>query len=368
MKTIIILAIFCFGMIAQAKDIDYYLSLAGVNRLELETAIKEVPSYQSKGMNWLIRHMPEDDLKILSAEFLLENCLLAYEAIEKTPWQSNIPEEIFFDAILPYASLNEKRDNWRSAFNKKFLPLVKSSGSAYEAATLLNRKIFKELGVIYSTKRPKADQSPYESIEAGMASCTGLSIILIDACRSVGIPARFVGTPMWYNNSGNHSWVEIWDDGWNFTGAAEPTEDKLNSVWFSELASKAIKGDMKYGIFAVTWNNTNNYFPMDWLPEVKTYRSFDITSRYATETKNHSLVPIRIKVINRHGQRESADVVIKGQENFIYKGKSKGETFDSNDHLTVMLPLGQVFTIESGGDAKVLNVKSEQLISLKLTN
>ena len=79
--------------------------------------------------------------------------------------------------------------------------MVKDMQSAYDAVVFLNQKIFDELGVIYSTKRPKADQSPYESINAGMASCTGLSILLIDVCRSVGIPARFVGTPSWYNNS-----------------------------------------------------------------------------------------------------------------------------------------------------------------------
>lgn len=368
MKTIIILTIFFYRVTTKANEIEHYLSHAGGNRAQIEKALEEVPSDQSDGMFWLLRHMPKDDLKTLSAEFLLENCSLAYKSLENIPWQSNIPKEIFFDAILPYANLNERRDNWRSEFNKKFFPMVKSSSSAYEAATILNKKIFNELGVVYSTNRPKADQSPYESIEAGMASCTGLSILLIDACRSVGIPARFIGTPMWYNDSGNHSWVEIWDDGWNFTGAAEPTEDKLNNVWFSELASKATKGDMKYGIFAVTWNNTNNYFPMDWLPEVQTYRSYDVTSRYAKKNLEYSLVPIRIKVLNQYGQRESADVVIKGQENFIFKGTSKDETFDSNDHLTIMLPPGKVFTIESGGDVKVVNVKSEQVISLTITN
>ena len=61
-----------------------------------------------------------------------------------------------------------------------------------------------------------------ESMETGLASCTGLSILLIDACRSVGVPARFVGTPLWADGSGNHSWVEIWDGGWHFVGAAEP--------------------------------------------------------------------------------------------------------------------------------------------------
>ena len=55
--------------------------------------------------------------------------------------------------------------------------------------------IFEKLDVVYSTKRPKADQSPGESIKAGLASCTGLSILLISACRSVGIPARADSRP-----------------------------------------------------------------------------------------------------------------------------------------------------------------------------
>ena len=32
------------------------------------------------GMEWLISHMPEEDLKTLSSEFLINNCELAYEA------------------------------------------------------------------------------------------------------------------------------------------------------------------------------------------------------------------------------------------------------------------------------------------------
>tara|TARA_B100001250_G_scaffold196286_1_gene168624 strand:- start:188 stop:1291 length:1104 start_codon:yes stop_codon:yes gene_type:complete len=367
MKTIIISIVFCFGVIVQAKDLAHYFSLAGENRVELEKAVDKVPFDQSRGMHWLIKHMPDDDLKTLSAEFLLENCSLAYEALENIPWISKVPENIFFDAILPYASLNERRDNWRGDFGRNFFPLVKSAGSAYEAAAQLNQNIYKKLGVIYSTKRPKADQSPYESIDAGLASCTGLSILLIDACRSVGIPARFVGTPMWYNNSGNHSWVEIWDEGWHYTGAAEPTGNKLNQVWFSELASKAKKGDMKYGIFASTWNYSRNYFPMDWLPEVKTYRSIDVTEKYSIYLTESLLVPIRIKAVDPFGLRKSVNVTIKGQK-IIFKGKSKDETFDANDHLTVMLPRGQIFTIESREDIQTLNVKNEQLISLKTTD
>ena len=46
-----------------------------------------------------------------------------------------------------------------------------------------------------------------------MASCTGLSVLLVDALRAAGIPARFAGTPAWHDDRGNHSWVEVWIGG-----------------------------------------------------------------------------------------------------------------------------------------------------------
>ena len=203
-----LIIVFYFSLLAGA-DLEKQLSIAGNNKIEIERAINDVPIEQSPGMEWLITHMPDKDLKTLSADFLLSNCNLSYEAWNNAPWGSDIPEEIFLNSILPYANLNERRDEWREDFQNKFASIVKNAKSPYEAAALLNHQIYEKVGVIYSTDRAKADQSPYESIDAGMASCTGLSILLVDACRSVGVPARFVGTPLWYNNTGNHSWVEI---------------------------------------------------------------------------------------------------------------------------------------------------------------
>ena len=75
-------------------------------------------------------------------------------------------------------------------FFARFFALVKNCKTPTEAAQILNQKIFGILKVRYSTGRRRADQSPSESIETGMASCTGLSILLTDACRAVGVPAR----------------------------------------------------------------------------------------------------------------------------------------------------------------------------------
>ena len=335
-----------------------------VNQLDQAEIISIVPSNQKLGMKWLLNNMVEDDKKSLSARFLLDNCNYAYKAWENTPWGS-VNDSLFFEYVLPYSSLNERRDNWRRDFYERFYPIVKNAKSAYEAAVILNNNIFELVGVIYSTKRPKADQSPYESIEAGLASCTGLSFMLIDACRSVGIPARFVGTPSWYNNSGNHSWVEIWDNGWHFTGSFEPTENRLNEGWFTGLASRSVKGHPKYGIYAATWKKTDIYFPMDWKPGVDKYFAVDVTSRYQ-DFLDSNFIPLRIKVVDLNGERKRILVSVSGDNDFSFVGYSKDEKNDANDHLTLNLPEGNSFTIKVNQFSKTITLNKEELIEIKI--
>ena len=78
------------------------------------------------------------------------------------------------------------------------LDLVHALRQAVERElTPRQREVFKAVNVKYhATKRLKPDQSPSESMKIGYASCSGLSIILVDACRAVGVPARVVGTPL----------------------------------------------------------------------------------------------------------------------------------------------------------------------------
>lgn len=168
---------------AQSAAIATALSRAGDNREQIQKALDSAPAEQQAGMKFLVQYMPRRDLKELSADFLLENVKLAYAARDAAPWKDKLPEDVFFNDVLPYANINERRDNWRKDFNERFAPLVKDAKSPGEAAAMLNQKIFPLLKVRYSTQRRRADQAPYESIESGLASCTGLSVLLIDACR-----------------------------------------------------------------------------------------------------------------------------------------------------------------------------------------
>ena len=184
----ILLLLLCSAGLAEDRDIAESLALAGENRAAIQAALDGVTGSPRTGMEFLVRHMPVRDLQNLSAEFLLQNVRLAYKTRSKVPWGKSIPEDVFLNDVLPYASVNEQRDPWRRQFSEKFLPLVAECKTPTEAAQELNRQIFGMLKVRYSTKRKRADQSPKESIQTGLASCTGLSIVLADACRSVCVP------------------------------------------------------------------------------------------------------------------------------------------------------------------------------------
>ena len=164
--------------------------------------------------------MPEHDLRALSAAYLLETVRLAHHARDTMPWGRAIPQRVFLEYVLPYAQANELRESWRPLLLDKFGPLVQglqgrnagAAGESVEAAVaLLNGAVFAQLNVSYhATARPKPDMAPSESIACSHASCTGLSILLADTLRAVGIPARLASIPLWADHSGNHTWVEVW--------------------------------------------------------------------------------------------------------------------------------------------------------------
>ena len=363
------------------------LARAGDNRAQLERALREVPADQRAGMEWLVRHMPDSDARTATADFLLEHCADAYAAWRSAPWHARVSEELFLDAILPFASVSERREAWMKPLRALCLPIVDGATDPGAAAVRINQRIFPLTKVIYSTKRRRADQSPSESIETGLASCTGLSILLIDACRSVGVPARFVGIPLWPDRSGNHSWVEVWDGTrWRFTGAAEPTGDDLDSAWFTERAATATRENPLNAIYAVTWRPTPLTFPMEWSGYSDSVRAIDVTDRYtrpAAEVVPHGMARVRFRVVQAAGSSDAARAARTARERVavpvrvqrdadvasptvVFEGISRDERFDANDHLTTLLPVsGEFRATVPGSDPVRFTVHGDgQLVDL----
>ncbi len=329
---------------------DRALADAGTNRAEIVRALDEVPEAQREGLQFLVEQMPARDLTTLSASYLKENVSLAYAAFNKAPWRDRVPKEIFFNDILPYASVNESRDAWRRKLYDLAAPLVADCQTPSEAAQRLNQKLFKLTGVRYSTQRRRADQGPLETMESGLATCTGLSILLVDACRAVGVPARVVATPLWFNKRGNHTWVEIWDSDWHFTGAAEPDPKGLDRGWFKHDASQALKDVREHAIYASSFAKTGLSFPLVWASNVQYVAAVNVTERYTpksqgTETNQARLL---VKVLDRPaGQRVVARVVVTEATNSVVKleGTSRGESADLNDILPFTLARDRAYEV-----------------------
>ena len=328
------------------QKLDYALSQAGDNKDELRKALETAPADQAEAVAFLIAYMPLRDLSSLSADFILENVEYAYEAKKRFPWGANLSKERFFNDVLPYCVMNETRDNWRKDFYQRFTKYLNGVTDIRAAVDSVNRHIRNELMVDYNTQREKPDQSPYESMRQNMASCSGLSILLTDAFRSVAIPSRIAGTPNWYDNRGNHNWNEVFINGeWFFT---EYYPSGLNKSWFMSSAGRADEQDSLHAIYATSFQPTALSFPLVWDSTIRYVYAENVTKRYLElyqKEQDEKLKGdyVQIKVTYRDttmtgDNRRAVNVDVFDENGQLDGGRTTDGTHDLNDYLTFTLP------------------------------
>lgn len=347
---------------AQPAAVTRALARAGANRPQLLAALQSAPPAQREGMRFLIGNMPDTDLHSLTSKFLLENVSVAYAAWNGSAWKTGVPKAVFLNDVLPYAILNEARDNSRAMLRAKSLPLVAGAQTSGDAAQRLNRKLFPLVGVKYSTGRHRPDQAPLETIASGKATCSGLSILLVDACRSVGIPARVAGTPLWSDNSGNHTWVEVYTEGdWHFLGASEPDDKGLDHAWFQHNASLAKADVPANAIYASSFAKTDVSFPLVWAPDLHWVPAVNDTARYVTAETAAAAAPdgsmrLLIEVRTAAGKRVPSSVAVRdiADGSRTWSGASKAETADMRDFLSFDVPQGRVYEITANAGGRTV--------------
>lgn len=350
---------------------------------ELKAALESMDKSQRKDMAYLIINMPDFDRNGIDLELLKENVEYANIAREQFAWAQQLPEEVYLCDVLPYAVVDEVRDSWRKELYGIFAPEVEGCATMYDAVCAVNANIPRLTGVDYNTLREKTNQSPSESMRQGMASCTGLSILLVDAYRAVGIPARFVGTASWHDNRGNHSWTEVWLDGeWRVTEYYFPSQ--LDHLWFMPDASKAKADDRTYAIYATRFAGGNDWFPMVWADEdedgpieelPKWVGAENVTQHYIDlayeqytrhlEAGTHTF--LRIAGYKEQGKTEqSGDRVAMGVDIFrgteqMGGGLTAGELRDMNDFFSVLLPKNTEYELRYYNAAGELQTQKVEL-------
>lgn len=250
------------------------IEVAGPNGGELVRALEEVPASTLTSMEHLVVNLPPRDARELSADFLLEQVELAHASFERSPWRDGVPTAVFLDAVLPHAHIDERRDDWRRDFTDRFRDLAWSEPTQRAAVRRLNVEVFRTFGIEFdSNKRLTNEQSPYQTIIQRCASCTGMSIMLANACRAAGIPARLAGVPEWPTGD-NHTWVEVYDpiDGrWHWIEAFG--DGDYDQGWWVEKVrglARAADEDPRFRPWAAVWTRppgVPDRMPLWWLTE-----------------------------------------------------------------------------------------------------
>ena len=235
---------------------------------------------------FLKAHMPASEVDRVGQAQLSHHADVMRTAWKGSPWQEDVDVTLWREAILPPTHVSERCEDWCDVLIERLQGVDTSGETVKQAVSTLNAAIGGTLDVHYhATKRRAPDQGPLETMELGWSSCTGLSILLADACRTRGIPARLAGTPLWVDDSGNHTWVEVWADGhWHHVEAADP--NSWDSAWFdAKAAAAADETDPMHRIYAVMPSGPV-VFPLAWAPERQDIQAVDVTDRYRLPTRD----------------------------------------------------------------------------------
>ena len=152
-----------------------------------------------------------------------------------TPWQKDIPEEIFLSFVLPMHVNDEPIVPCAKLFYSQLMPML-SGMDAMTAAIQVNYYCMANVTYRFNDA-PTSDVLTI--FNRGYGRCGEESTFAVLAYRSVGIPARQVYAVKWSHCEDNHAWVEIYVNGqWHYTGACE-AQEKLDCGWFDTASSKA---------------------------------------------------------------------------------------------------------------------------------
>jgi len=253
------------------------------------SAVQAVSRELSEKMNvhsltaWLETHSHQE---LPPQEYLRTNSEFALRAHSEIGPARQVSEELFVREVLPYRQLDEPIDNWRPQFYEKLLPVARDKVSLRDLADAVVVFAFEGLGQKLEFKgnsTPQVMAPVSETLAKGYASCTGLSILVANALRAVGVPARVVGTPEWHLPAGgNHNWVEAWlGDGWHFMDAVPTKKVEWDSTWFTKNTQVAIPGTI-HGIYTPVWDkhDADGQYLFTWRDPPVPVPALDRTNAY----------------------------------------------------------------------------------------
>jgi len=148
----------------------------------------------------------QNDLRILSAEYLIQNIDQAFTAWQRAPWKTKIDFNIFSNYILPYRIFNEKPEEWRDLLYNRYKNLLNNDTSAEVITCVLNEDL--KSWFRYSDQFNDLPEriSISHLLEGQRGNCSDMASLAAHCARALGIPVAIDYTPQWGNYHDGHVW------------------------------------------------------------------------------------------------------------------------------------------------------------------
>ena len=246
----------------------------------------DIPNAESLGF-----HMSPNDTNNsslpdgLSSGIVGPTITLALDAKRDYAWTNHVPKEIYFEYVASFGNVNEARNNWRPLFHDALLqsviqPLISMENNATveQVIRAVNQNLWDQFytkeTIYFKSGQTPLIYDPMSIIAYGYASCTGVSIFLIDALRTVGIPARLAGTAAWNGKeeNGNHSWIEFYgsDSQWHImeskpaSGGSGDEDDLWDPCQWWFCNGDKVEGTSFYAARLDRVGSDGVVFPLAW--------------------------------------------------------------------------------------------------------
>jgi len=210
---------------------------------------------------------------------------MSMDALQQYPWTKSVPKDIFFEYVGSFVSVNEARNNWRPLiYDTLFETLVKTmldtgESTVEDVIKRIDQNMWRMFNInpgaksiFFKSGQTPLIYDPMSIIAFGYASCTGLSIFLVDALRTFGIPARLAGTPAWNGKleNGNHSWIEFYgsDSKWHIMESRPASgggdKDLLNPCQWWFCNKERVDNTSFYAARFDRISSSGLHFPLAW--------------------------------------------------------------------------------------------------------
>jgi hypothetical protein len=153
----------------------------------------------------------KEDVKHITADYLINNIELAFKVWREQPWGKHIPFDVFCEEILPYRLSTEPLENWREKALASFADLNRSFKEDSTVTAVVACSKVNDLLPRFRTDMDFPVMNYSQLMASTRGTCNAMAALAVFSMRALGIPVTVDFTHLWPNLRNGHVWNSVRD-------------------------------------------------------------------------------------------------------------------------------------------------------------